>query len=158
MTPYVDRQLADDVGDSEHLPSQQQLDLWVQQALIDHCELDQPELTIRLVQADESQALNREYRGKDKPTNVLSFPFEAPPEVPIPLLGDLIICIPVVEQEANEQGKSPESHWAHMVIHGCLHLLGYDHIKNDEAEIMEAIECQIMASLGYADPYSDEAS
>ena len=118
----------------------------------------EPELTIRLVTPDESQQLNAEYRGKDKPTNVLSFPFEAPPQVPIPLLGDLIVCVDVVEQEAAEQGKTTTAHWAHMIVHGCLHLLGYDHIKDDEAEIMEGLEREIMAQLGFSDPYSDEAS
>ncbi|MBV1960310.1 MAG: rRNA maturation RNase YbeY [Oleibacter sp.] len=114
---------------------------------------EEPELTVRLVSEEESQTLNHEYRGKEKPTNVLSFPFDAPPEVPIELLGDLIICIDVVEREADEQNKTTEAHWAHMVVHGCLHLLGYDHIKDDEAEEMEALERTILASLGYSDPY-----
>lgn len=114
------------------------------------------EVTIRLVDEAESHDLNLTYRGKDKPTNVLSFPFEAPPEIELPLLGDLIICRQVVEQEALEQQKSAEEHWAHMVIHGCLHLLGYDHIDDDEAEEMESLETEILAELGYADPYLAE--
>jgi len=85
---------------------------------------------------------------------VLSFPFEMPPGIPLELLGDLIICVGVVEQEAKEQEKTTEAHWAHMVIHGCLHLLGYDHIKDDEAEEMEALERDLLASLGYPDPYA----
>ena len=97
------------------------------------------------------------YRGKDKPTNVLSFPFECPPGVEdFPLLGDLIICRQVVEQEASEQQKTLESHWAHMVIHGSLHLLGYDHIEDDEAEEMEALEKEFMQALNYPDPYKDD--
>ncbi len=111
------------------------------------------EVTIRIVDQAESQELNLTYRGKDKPTNVLSFPFEAPPEIELSLLGDLIICRQVVETEAVEQQKTAEEHWAHMVIHGCLHLLGYDHIEDDEAEEMETLETEILAQLGYSDPY-----
>lgn len=111
------------------------------------------ELTIRLVDADESRELNHEYRGKDAPTNVLSFPSDLPPELNIPLLGDLVICVPVVLREAAEQGKSAEAHWAHMVIHGCLHLLGYDHMEEAEAEEMESLERQLLAELGISDPY-----
>ncbi|GGY37948.1 endoribonuclease YbeY [Bacterioplanes sanyensis] len=158
MTPFVDLQLGDDLPSDHELPSEAQFNLWVSAALARDCKLDEPELTIRLVTSDESQQLNAEYRGKDKPTNVLSFPFEAPPQVPIPLLGDLIVCVAVVEQEAREQGKTTTAHWAHMIVHGCLHLLGYDHIKDDEAEIMEGLEREIMAQLGFSDPYSDEAS
>lgn len=112
------------------------------------------EVCIRIVDPEESRTLNREYRGKDKPTNVLSFPFEAPPGIPLDLIGDLVICAPVVQQEAQEQGKKPLDHWAHMVIHGTLHLLGFDHIKEDEAEQMEALERALLARLEIADPYA----
>ncbi|NIF22990.1 MULTISPECIES: rRNA maturation RNase YbeY [Pantoea] len=114
------------------------------------------EVTIRLVDEAESHELNLTYRGKDKPTNVLSFPFEAPPGIELPLLGDLIICRQVVEAEAQEQQKTVEAHWAHMVVHGTLHLLGYDHIEDEEAEEMESIETEIMLALGYPDPYISE--
>jgi len=114
------------------------------------------EVTIRVVDEAESHDLNLTYRGKDKPTNVLSFPFEAPPGIELPLLGDLIICRQVVEQEAAEQEKALAAHWAHMVIHGSLHLLGYDHIEDDEAEEMESLETEIMLALGYPDPYISE--
>ncbi|KAA1190692.1 rRNA maturation RNase YbeY [Photorhabdus heterorhabditis] len=114
------------------------------------------EVTIRIVDEAESHDLNLTYRGKDKPTNVLSFPFESPPTVDLPLLGDLIICRQVVEKEAEEQQKTVEEHWAHMVVHGCLHLLGYDHIEDDEAEEMESLETEIMQKLGYSDPYLAE--
>ena len=87
---------------------------------------------------------------------MLSFPFEVPEHVPLELLGDLIICAPVVQQEAEQQNKTAEQHWAHMVVHGCLHLLGFDHIQDDEAEIMENLERQIMEQLGYPDPYLDD--
>ena len=111
------------------------------------------EVCIRIVEPDESQALNNEYRGKDKPTNVLSFPLDVPPGIPLQLLGDLVICADVVAREAEEQQKAPMDHWAHMVIHGTLHLLGFDHIKDDEAEEMEALERKLLASLGIKDPY-----
>lgn len=114
------------------------------------------ELTIRVVDEAESQALNHEYRGKDKPTNVLSFPFEVPEHVELSLLGDLIICYQVVEREATEQNKTNLAHWAHMVVHGVLHLLGYDHIDDDEAEEMEAIEVKVLTLLGFANPYSTD--
>lgn len=153
---FVDVQIADDIAEHPALPSEEALTLWANATISGRCQLEDPELTIRLVDNPESQQLNSEYRGKDKPTNVLSFPFEAPPEVPIPLLGDLIIAVPVVEQESIEQNKTREAHWAHMVVHGCLHLLGYDHIKDDEAEVMESLERQILAQLGFSDPYSEE--
>ena len=115
------------------------------------------ELTIRLVDEEEGRELNRTWRQKDYATNVLSFPADVPDEfLDIPLLGDLVICVPVVEREAAEQGKTLDAHWAHLVIHGCLHLLGYDHIDDDEAEEMESIERQLLAELGHTDPYADE--
>ncbi|WP_434456934.1 rRNA maturation RNase YbeY [Stutzerimonas urumqiensis] len=115
------------------------------------------ELTIRLVDEPEGRELNRTWRGKDYATNVLSFPAEVPDGIlDIPLLGDLVICVPVVQREAAEQGKSIEAHWAHLVIHGCLHLLGYDHLEDAEAEEMETLERHLLAELGHPDPYADE--
>lgn len=111
------------------------------------------ELTVRVVDNDESRTLNHTWRGKDKPTNVLSFPFEAPEGIPLALLGDMVICAPLVAQEAQEQDKTGQAHWAHLVVHGTLHLLGFDHIEDDEAAEMEALEVQILAQLGFADPY-----
>ncbi|MCJ8304263.1 rRNA maturation RNase YbeY [Shewanella sp.] len=140
--------------DNERLPSQEDFELWVRIALRNT--MNQAELTIRIVDEAESQTLNSSYRGKDKPTNVLSFPFEAPPEIDIPLLGDLIICAPVVELEAKQQNKSLQAHWAHMVVHGCLHLLGYDHIQDAEAEEMESLETQLVESLGFNNPYKEQ--
>lgn len=145
-----------DYGSSTDLPTEEQLNKWANAALVTRTEHEEPELTIRIVDEAESQELNGEYRGKDKPTNVLSFPFEAPAHVPIPLLGDLIVCRQVVEREAIEQGKPLIAHWAHMIVHGCLHLLGYDHIKDEEAEEMEGIERIVMAELGFEDPYKDD--
>ncbi|AXS82610.1 MULTISPECIES: rRNA maturation RNase YbeY [Marinobacter] len=117
---------------------------------------DPSEVTVRIVGTEESQALNRQYRGKDKPTNVLSFPFEAPAGITVPLAGDLVICAPVVEDEAREQQKSLDAHWAHMVVHGMLHLQGYDHIEDEDAEVMEALEVRLLAQLGFGNPYEAE--
>lgn len=128
--------------------------LWVETALSQQTE--PVELVIRLVGEEESQHLNQTYRGKERPTNVLSFPFEAPPQMASPLLGDLVICVPVVEREAHEQGKSLDAHWAHLVIHGLLHLLGYDHQTDEEALQMESRERDLLQQLNYPDPYIDE--
>ncbi|OUR95204.1 rRNA maturation RNase YbeY [Gammaproteobacteria bacterium 42_54_T18] len=113
------------------------------------------DMTIRVVGINEGKKLNFTYRKKDYATNVLSFPFEAPEGIAVNLLGDIIICAPVVCQEASEQHKTERSHWAHLAIHGTLHLLGFDHVDDDDAEIMEAIEVKTMAKLGFTDPYTD---
>ena len=136
------------------LPTAEQIEQWATAAV--QPQSDEVEMTVRIVDEAESHALNLNYRGKDCPTNVLSFPFECPDEVELPLLGDLVICRQVVEREAQEQDKSVMAHWAHMVVHGSLHLLGYDHIEDDEAEEMESLETQIMTGLGFVDPYLSE--
>ena len=136
------------------LSTAEQIEQWATAAV--QPQSDEVEMTVRIVDEAESHALNLNYRGKDRPTNVLSFPFECPDEVELPLLGDLVICRQVVEREAQEQDKPLMAHWAHMVVHGSLHLLGYDHIEDDEAEEMESLETQIMTGLGFADPYLSE--
>ena len=136
------------------LPTAEQIEQWATAAV--QPQSDEVEMTVRIVDEAESHELNLNYRGKDRPTNVLSFPFECPDEVELPLLGDLVICRQVVESEAQEQDKPVMAHWAHMVVHGSLHLLGYDHIEDDEAEEMESLETQIMTELGFADPYLSE--
>lgn len=114
------------------------------------------ELVIRLVDADESAELNHTYRGKQGPTNVLSFAFEPPPGIAeMPHIGDLVICQSVVEREARDQGKAVEAHYAHMVVHGVLHLRGYDHQTETEARTMEALETRILDQLGFPDPYQE---
>ncbi|QMV13727.1 rRNA maturation RNase YbeY [Vibrio spartinae] len=152
MSIVLDLQVA--VEHPENIPSEENFAHWLTAAVSPF--QTQAEVTIRIVDHVESQQLNSQYRGKDKPTNVLSFPFELPPGVTLDLLGDLVICREVVEQESDEQHKPLPAHWAHMVVHGSLHLLGYDHIDDDEAVEMESLETEIMLKLGYQDPYLTE--
>ncbi|TBR43212.1 rRNA maturation RNase YbeY [Marinomonas agarivorans] len=148
-TLLLDLQLA--CEDTEHLPNEEDFSLWISQALPeDDAEY---EITLRIVDDMESQSLNHQFRGKDKPTNVLSFPFEAPAGITLPLLGDLIICRQIVEQEAIEQKKENHHHWAHMCVHGTLHLRGYDHINADDAEEMESLEVSILHQFSIPNPY-----
>jgi probable rRNA maturation factor len=112
-----------------------------------------PTLCVRVVDSAESRRLDREFRGKDKPTNVLSFPASPEERVAGGVLGDLVICAPVVAREAREQRKTLGAHWAHMVVHGTLHLLGYDHERTRDARTMEALEVEILRGLGFHDPY-----
>lgn len=156
MNHAVDIQLA---CDADEVPSQDQFQKWVDCAL-DEVMSDEDinveksfELTIRLVDKKESQQLNRQYRKQDKPTNVLSFPFEVPEGVELNLLGDLVICIDVMKAEAISQNKVLFDHWAHLVIHGCLHLVGFDHINESDAMVMESLEIKILAKLAINNPY-----
>jgi probable rRNA maturation factor len=142
------------------LPSAVSFRKWVGAALAGR--IREADLAIRIVDAREGRALNRHYRGKDYATNVLSFPADAaegvklPKGVKMPLLGDLVICAPVVAREAKEQGKALNAHYAHLTVHGALHLLGWDHEDDREAECMEQLEREILAGLGIDDPYPDE--
>jgi len=131
--------------------SAEQITNWAVTAFLKSSKDDIPkqESVIRLVAIEESHELNKQFRGKDKSTNVLSFPYDDMEDY----LGDIVICWPVVQQEAKEQNKTEEAHLAHMVVHGVLHLLGFDHIDEVEAQEMEALECEIMNVLGYANPY-----
>lgn len=133
------------------LPSADAIRHWTEQALAERGQA--AELVVRIVDEAEMTALNRQYRGKDGPTNVLSFPCEGFPAVPSDLLGDVVICAPVVAAEATHEGKSPEAHWAHLVIHGVLHLLGYDHKHAAEAAQMQQRESVLLGGLGYPDPW-----
>ncbi|CTP83939.1 rRNA maturation RNase YbeY [Xanthomonas translucens pv. arrhenatheri] len=140
------------------LPAATSFRKWVAAAL--KSRIREADLAIRLVDAKEGRALNHHYRGKDYATNVLSFPAELPEGLPkgvkLPLLGDLVICAPVVAREAAEQGKPLNAHYAHLTVHGVLHLLGWDHEDDKEADAMEQLEREILADLGVGDPYAGE--
>ena len=139
---------------STAVPPEQQFTHWAVAAT----RKQNAEIVIRVVDEKESADLNGQFRGKHGPTNVLSFPFQAPPGMATDILGDILICAPVVEREAKEQGKSLHAHWAHMVIHGVLHLQGYDHIEENEAVKMESEEIAIMNGLGFPNPYEETES
>ena len=143
---------------SEDSPDEDSIKRWVSAAIRD--ERDDSDLSIRIVDELESADLNQCYRGKSGATNVLSFPFDAVTPEPLPMLGDMVICAPIVVREASEQHKTLQAHWAHIVIHGVLHLLGYDHIDDKDAEHMETLETAIMLELGFPPPYRtlDESS
>ncbi len=159
-------QVADSAPDPERLPARALFERWAEAALlqVNRAEaIAEQTICIRVTDDDESQALNREYRQQDKPTNVLSFPAELPEALalvsadePLPL-GDLVLSLPVVVAEASAQGKSLQNHLAHLVMHGTLHLLGYDHESDDDAELMESIEIAALAECGIDNPYSSEA-
>ena len=136
------------------LPSAATFRRWVSAVL--EGRLQEAELAIRLVDSDEGLAMNSQYRGRDYATNVLSFPADLPPGIELPILGDIILCAPVVAREASEQGKLLKDHYAHLTVHGVLHLLGFDHLDEGEAEEMEQLEREILAGLGIADPYRDD--
>ncbi|TGD74291.1 rRNA maturation RNase YbeY [Mangrovimicrobium sediminis] len=141
---------------AEPVPDEEDIRGWIEAALADSGRAH-TEISLRLVDAAEMTRLNADYRGKSGPTNVLSFPADLPPELDLPLLGDIAICAPVVRAEAEQQGKPLAHHWAHMAVHGTLHLLGYDHIEEDEALAMEHLETRVLSALGIPCPYADES-
>lgn len=149
MPLLIDLQI---VVSAEQIPDRDKFQLWVN-AAADACDCEKKELTIRVSDEAEVAELNKRYRHKTGPTNVLSFPFEDPPGMVTGVLGDLVICAPVVQREADEQCKALEAHWAHILIHGVLHLFGYDHIEPGPADEMEALETDILTRLGYPPPY-----
>jgi len=142
-------------GCDDKSPKPEQIELWVSAALSERQQAT--ELGVRIVGEVEMTKLNAQYRSKNNLTNVLSFPSDLPKGVHLPLLGDIVICAPVVIREAQAQKKSELSHWAHILVHGTLHLLGYDHIDNAEAEQMEKLETTILQELGFENPYSVES-
>ncbi|MCP3850293.1 MAG: rRNA maturation RNase YbeY [Gammaproteobacteria bacterium] len=166
---YLDLQMAPDLEEAsfQTIPKQEQMELWVRKALSfvgqqSGRQEKEYELTIRVVSKSEIQSLNQTYRHKNKPTNVLSFPYESfsfdESEIPVevlqpPLLGDLVICHDIVVEEAQKQDKTIEAHWTHMIVHGILHLKGYDHIDDSEADIMEGMEIKILDTLHLENPY-----
>lgn len=154
-----------DITDDSDQPDTDQITRWCQAALLgsaqdkhraNHCEI-----SVRVVDESVSASLNSQYRHKDNATNVLSFPSDLPPAVSAMLevypLGDLVICSAVVKQEAISQHKPLHDHWAHLVVHGVLHLLGFDHQEDNDAEQMEALEVSILQSLNIDDPYEDRS-
>lgn len=161
MSAIVDIQ---QVSSAKNIPSEEHFAHWVNHTLqhpsvqAAHTASPDSELSIRIVDTAESQQLNREYRQQDKPTNVLSFPADIPDFIDTPLLGDLVICAAIVATEAEQQHKTYQAHWAHMTIHGTLHLLGYDHIDDAEADVMEALEVKLLAALGFSSPYENDHS
>jgi probable rRNA maturation factor len=156
MQLYVDLQIA--CSDPNDLPILASFEKWIKVAILggSNSHQEEAELTVRIVDPDEIMQLNDQYRNINKPTNVLAFPFQNPPGLTLPLLGDLIICKEVVENEAKLQGKTLTAHWAHMSIHSTLHLLGYDHIEQGEAAEMESLETKLLTELGFTDPYLSE--
>jgi len=141
------------VSESEIIPQQVLFKTWVDAVLKD--ETQDSEIVIRIVDEEEMILFNEQYRGKKGSTNILSFPFEAPEGMDSDLLGDLLLCASVVEAEAQQQNKMLANHWAHMIVHGVLHLIGYDHIKDKEAEEMEALEIKILKSIKIDNPYEE---
>ena len=172
MTIHVDLQLAIAESDqSKDIPDDERCEFISLKVLETIGFKKAAECTIRVVDENESAELNEQYRGKSGATNILSFPFEMPETgdfsqlenglveselLNVEFLGDLVICAPIVAKQALEQSKTESSHWVHLIIHGMLHLLGYDHIIDDEAKTMEALECKLMDELGYCDPYQTQ--
>lgn len=152
MTAIVDLQWA---IEGEPVASQSDIQSWVE-ATLAHADVwtgSDAELTIRIAEEEEVAELNQQYRQQQGSTNVLSFPVDKDLPLEIPLLGDLVICAAVVAREAKQQNKTLDAHWAHMVVHGTLHLLGYDHLEEDQAELMEQKEISILQGLGFSNPY-----
>lgn len=138
--------------DAQFLPGTDDVIAWVSAAAAERANTG--EVAVRFVDEEEGLALNAAYRGADKATNVLSFAGDLPAEVGLDLFGDIVICTPVVVKEAQEQGKTIEAHYAHLIVHGTLHLLGFDHEDDPSAQVMEGLERNVMADLGYSDPYA----
>ena len=139
------------IASNTFIPSRYFLQRWVNKALSKQVTSNQ--VNIRLVSDKESAELNYRYRHKKGPTNILSFPFEPPPGISSAFLGDLVVCAALVNQQAKQQAKTRLAHWAHLIIHGCLHLIGYDHIHNQDANKMETLEIRLLKELGYENPY-----
>ncbi|HEB81635.1 MAG TPA: rRNA maturation RNase YbeY [Gammaproteobacteria bacterium] len=152
-TVSVEVSIADDIGSAEEdIPEASILQDWINAAWQGE---GTAVVSLRIAGNEEIRHLNREYRHKDKATNVLSFPMDIPADIEPKLLGDIALCVPVIKAEAEAQGKTLQAHWAHMLVHGMLHLQGYDHIEDDEARQMETLEIQILEQLGFANPYQD---
>lgn len=153
--PVTIEMSASDALESEEsdIPDATLIQQWADNACLDN---DKVIVSVQVVSNDEMRELNRTWRGKDRPTNVLSFPMELPDEVDLKILGDLVLCADVINTEAEQQHKPVKAHWAHMVVHGMLHLQGYDHIDDEQAEAMEALEIRILNQLGFDNPYLED--
>jgi len=141
-------------SENKSMPQENDFIKWFN-IITQHTEIKPENITIRLVDKTESQMLNKQFRDQDRPTNVLSFPSQLPADIDADYLGDLVICAPVVELEAREQNKTIDAHWAHMLVHGVLHLKGYDHIHTEQAREMEQLEKEILVDMGFSDPYAE---
>lgn len=151
MTVTVEMSVSENVNqEDEDVPRLEQFETWVNHACLEKADAL---ASMQILSLDEMQALNREFSGKDKPTNVLSFPMQLPETVELNLLGDLALCAQVINKEAKQQSKKHDAHWAHMVVHGMLHLQSYDHQTEKDAQIMESLEVQILDKLGFDNPY-----
>lgn len=158
MIPDVelDLQVAVDQAAGIYLPEEKELSHWITKALVKSgYDKSNASISLRVVEEGEITGLNQTYRNMSKPTNVLSFPYDALPDVDLNFLGDIVVCAAVVDKEAKEQSKTFEQHWAHIIIHGLLHLLGYDHLEEDQAEKMESLEIDILSTLGIPNPYGE---
>lgn len=134
----------------DFVPDPELLQTWADAAYLD---AEPAVVSVLVTTMTEIRELNKQYRNKDKTTNVLSFPIQSPEEIDVVLLGDIVLCARVIKQEASQQSKSEESHWAHMIVHSVLHLQGYDHVNDDDAEVMEKLEIKILQQLGFENPY-----
>ena len=150
---YLDFQV---VSKSKSLPSKEQFQCWVDAILSD--ESQNSEIVIRIIDEAEMILFNEQYRDKKGPTNILSFPFDVPEGIESDLLGDLLVCAPIVEKESQQQKKILDHHWAHMIVHGVLHLLGYDHINESDAEEMETLEIEILIKIKIENPYEEKSN
>ena len=151
----VDYQVGSDVSADIYIPDEQLVTSWIE-AVIKEIKYENPvQVSFCVVNKQEITTLNNKYRNMNKTTNVLSFPYESMPGIEVPLLGDIVVCAEVVNEEAQQQNKSLPQHWAHMVVHGLLHLLGYDHIEDADAQIMESVEIQVLSNIGFSNPYGE---
>ncbi|WP_455199836.1 rRNA maturation RNase YbeY [Kaarinaea lacus] len=151
----VDYQVASDIPADIFIPDEQLVTSWIEAVLAEINKDKEMQVSLCVVNKQEITALNAKYRNINKTTNVLSFPYEMMPGVELSLIGDVVVCAEVVNEEAQQQGKSLQQHWAHMVVHGTLHLLGYDHIDHADAEKMELLEINILSKLGFSNPYGE---
>ncbi len=151
----IDFQVVSGFDAAAYVPGEQDVNSWIKCALAMAGYAQPAQVSVCVVDRQEITALNRQYRKKNQATNVLSFPYEPMPGVDVPLLGDIAVCAEVINEEAREQHKTAGQHWAHIIVHGVLHLLGFDHINDNDAQQMEAMEVRILEQLGFSNPYEE---